>query len=447
MNFKTLKTVGCILLMIAMIMSIAGCAKTEEPTSTQETTETGSQAGDTEKERIKIQFPTFMCGTNVGAPWQTKILERFNELYGDEIEVVVEELPSDQAYVDKMKVLMSSKNLPDIISGKNGLLELAVKGGFAVELDPYLDADPEWKEAIGEEALKKNSINGKVYAIENSRAIVGYFYNKEMFRQANIKPAETWDEWFSNLEKLKTIGVAPLALMTGENCWTTNLILASIVGTNGPEGNKFMNTIHPKNYETPEFIDGLAKMEIMLKEYTTKDALGATYGVAANNFFTGKAAIIANGPWMISDFSNPEKAPAGFAEKVGAAIYPGGGVFSSISEGWAVCSKDKEHADAAVKLLKCHTDNEAQKLNLEMLGNFPLSPNVEVSDEFKRENPILAELLDAVPNAKYTYTMLDNINYPNVTDQFATLYPALALDKITPEEMAKALSETAAKNE
>ncbi|MEN6316818.1 MAG: extracellular solute-binding protein [Clostridiaceae bacterium] len=454
MRGKTLRSFACLLMTLVLALSLFGCGNAEDKNGSAATADnaasTITKADETKKEEvkkepIKLQFPTFMCGTNVGAPWQTKILELFKEQYGNEIEVVVEELPSDQAYVDKMKILMASKDMPDVISGKNGLLELAVKGGLAVELDGYLAADPEWKEAIGEEALKHNSVNGKVYAIENSRAIVGYFYNKGMFQKAGIQPAKTWDEWFTNLDKLKATGVAPLALMTGENGWTTNLILASLIGTNGEAGNTFMNTIHPKSYETPEFIDALGKIKTMLKDYTTKDALGATYGVAANNFLSGKAAIIANGPWMISDFSNAEKAPAGFDKKVGAAVYPNG-VFSSISEGWVVCSEDKEHAGAAVKLVKAHSDNQAQQLNLEMIGNFPLSPKVTVSDEYKKKNPILAELLEAVPTVQYNYTMIDNINYPNVMDQFATLYPALAMDKITPEGMAKTLSEVAAKN-
>jgi len=452
MRGKTLRFIACLLMALVLVVSLFGCAgeKNESATTVENAASTAktevTKTEEVKKDPIKLQFPTFMCGTNVGAPWQTKILELFKEKYGNEIEVVVEELPSDQAYVDKMKILMASKDMPDVISGKNGLLELAVKGGLAVGLDDYLAADPEWKESIGTEALKKNSVDGKVYAIENSRAIVGYFYNKEMFQKAGIQPAKTWDEWFTNLEKLKTAGFTPLALMTGENGWTTNLILGSLVGTNGEAGNTFMNTIHPKSYETPEFIDALGKIKTMLKDYTTKDALGATYGVAANNFLSGKAAIIANGPWMISDFSNAEKAPAGFDKIVGAAVYPNG-VFSSISEGWVVCSKDKEHAYAAVKLLKAHSDDQAQQLNLEMIGNFPLSPKVKVSDEYKQKNPILAELLEAAPTVKYNYTMIDNINYPNVMDQFATLYPALALDKTTPEQMAKTLSEVAAKNQ
>ena len=64
------------------------------------------------------------------------------------------------------------------------------------------------------------------------------FYNTEMFEQAGITPAETWDEWMSNLEALKGIGVTPLTFFTGENSWTTQNVLVSIVGTQNEESNR-----------------------------------------------------------------------------------------------------------------------------------------------------------------------------------------------------------------
>ena len=92
-------------------------------------------------------------------------------------------------------------------------------------------ADPEYAKELGEDALEfgRNWEDGGLYNISYGRQSIGYFYNKEMFEEAGITPATTWDEWMSNLETLKTSGVcsAPLSSMTGENCWTTNLIPVS----------------------------------------------------------------------------------------------------------------------------------------------------------------------------------------------------------------------------
>lgn len=447
---KYLKAGLAVLLVSNMAMSMIGCGgSTASNTTTEASTSSPAATATAEpvkKEPVTLKFPTFLCGTNVGAPPFQKILESFNKQYGEEIKIEVEEIPSDDAYKDKIKVLMSAGDLPDVINGKQGLFDLAVKGGFATDLKPYIDADAQWKASIGDAAIEANSRNGKLYSIADAADVVGYFYNKEMFQKAGIKPAATWDEWFSNCDKLKAAGFTPLAMMTGENSWTTNLILASLIGTNGDAGNKFMNTMHPKSFETPEVIDSLSKIQKMLSNYTTKDAIGAKYNDAANNFLSEKAAIIANGPWMIGDFSNAEKAAAGFDKKVGCAAYPGDGIFTSYREGWMVTSKSGANKEAAVKFVKALTDDAAQQVNLELSSVPPMSPNVVITDDFKQKNPILVELINASSQAKVRYKNLDTINYANVTDTFANVYPALAMNKMTAEQVAKKLTEAAAKN-
>ncbi len=444
-----------IVLGLALIMSVAvvGCGNQTpaspagaeavkiEPSAVAEKTES-----TTPKEPVKISYPSYRVGVQVSSQTERTLLKEFAEKYGTEVEVVVEELPSDTAYTDKMKILVASNELPDIIDGKNGMLDLAVRSGQAVDLTEYLNADPEYKAEIGDAAINANLRNGKPYAISMGRQMVGYFYNKDHFAKAGIKPAETWEEFMENCEKLKAQGIVPLSLMTGENAWTTNLLLASIVGTSGDSGNAFMNTQFPSSYETPEMIDGLKKIQIMLKDYTTSDALGGLYANAANNFMQGKTAMIANGPWMTPDFENPEKSLPGFDKMVGVAAYPGSGIFNSFEIGYIICSKDKERADAAFKFLKYKTGIHAQQMALENDGIFPLTDKVPITDALKEKNPLVAETASIGLKAKYNYMFFDVISHANVIDTFAKFYPELAFRNITAEEMAVKLTEAAAKN-
>ncbi|MZQ81108.1 extracellular solute-binding protein [Paenibacillus sp. 5J-6] len=399
------------------------------------------------KAPVKIKYATYRVGTHVSAAAEKKILDEFKKKYNGEIDLQIEEIPGDQAYVDKIKVLAASKDLPDVVEGKNGLNDLLIKGNLATPLNEYLEGDAAWKAEVGNEAIKSNSRDGKVWSIANGAQLIGYFYNRELFDKAGVKPAATWDEFLANLEKIKTsTGIAPLAMMTGENAWTTNLLLGAIVGTSGDAGNKFMNTPFPKNFETPEFIEGLKKIQTILQKYTTKDALGAGYANAANNFLQGKAAIIANGPWMISDFSDKTKALEGFDKKVGVAMYPNSGMFSSYEVGYMLTAKDKETKDAAIKLLKFLTDAHAQQINLELSSTMPLTVNVKPSDEFKQKNPLFMANVELGGQAKNKFANLDSLNFANVTEAWKTLYPELNFNKATAEEIAKKLSTTGEKN-
>lgn len=435
---------------IAMVACGSSTSNTSNTSNTSSSTAKATTAADTKaaikKEPVKIKYPTYRVGAHASAALEKEQLKQFNDKFGKEVEVVVEEIPSDTSYNDKMKILAASRDLPDVIMGKNGINEILIKGNLATPFNEFLDADAQWKSEIGDAAIAANTRDGKVWSISDQKQVVGYFYNKEMFDKAGIKPAQTWDEFLSNCEKLKAAGFTPLAMMTGENAWTTNLLLASIVGTSGDAGNKFMNTLHPTNFETPEMIAGLMTIQTMLQKYTTKDALGAVYANAANNFSQGKAAIIANGPWMIGDFSDITKSPEGFDKKVGVAAYPGNGMFSSYEVGYMLYSKTPEIKDAAMKFIKFKTGVVGQSIALELGNVMPVSDKVQPSDVFKQKYPLFVETIAVSNKAKVFYQFFDAIVFANITDAWKTLYPELVFNKSTPEQMAKKLTEIAAKN-
>ncbi|MDF2613527.1 MAG: ABC-type sugar transport system, periplasmic component [Clostridia bacterium] len=447
------KLIAASLIASTAMFTVAGCGKGAEPKTEGASAETAAtdtakhtEADTASGEKVKIYYPTYRVGAHASAAAEKEILDEFNKQFGDKIELVVEELPSDQAYVEKMKVLAASNDLPDIVEGKNGIIDLAIQNGQAADLLSYVEKDSAYKAEIGEDAIKASMRDGKLYNIPYASQLIGYFYNKDLFANAGIQPAKTWDEFMSNCEKLKAKGIVPLALMTGENAWTTNLILASIIGTDGEEGNKFMNTKNSDSYENSSVIKGLTMIQKMLKEYTTSDAIGAIYANAANNFLQENTAIIANGPWMTPDFSDPEKSKPGLDKKVGVALFPEDGIVSQFEVGFMVCTKDQAKMDAALTFLKFRTGAYAQKVMLEKGGALPLTANIEMSEEYKSENPLIGDLIKLGGAAKYKYSNLDNTAFSSVIDTFAVNYPELALGSLTPEDMAKKMTEAAAKN-
>lgn len=445
---KSLYKAGCTLagmLMLTMSITACGSPNSAENSGAAATAEPGNTA-PAAKAPVKISYLTFRVGTHASAKMEEEQIKQFNAKYGNEVEVVVEEIPSDAAYVDKIKILAASGDVPDVVMGKDGINDVLIKGNLATPFNDYLDKDPEWKAAIGEDALASNTRDGKIWSISDQKQIIGYFYNKEMFEQAGIKPAETWDEFMSNNEKLKAAGFVPLALMTGENAWTTNLILAAMIGTNGDNGKSFMNTLHPTDFNTPEMIQALNMMKELLEKYATKDALGAGYANAANAFSQGKAAMIANGPWMIGDFSDPTKSSEGFDKKVGVAPYPNNSLISTYEVGYMIGAKTPETREAAEKFIRFKTGLEGQTIALEYGNVLPVSNEIQPSDALKEKYPIIVESITVAQKTQLHYRTLDSIVYPNVTDSWKNLYPKLISGRATAEEIAKELTDIAAKN-
>ncbi|MCL2472250.1 MAG: extracellular solute-binding protein [Treponema sp.] len=394
---------------------------------------------------IVLNYAHWDVGTALSKPWWDAVYKRFNDKYKGKIELNLEELPTDTMYAEKMKVLAATKQLPDVIDGKDGVRDLAIKNGQAIELTPYLNRDPDFRDkAIGPDAIAANTgSDGKVYSIINTTGIVGYFYNKDLFRKAGITPAKTWDEWFSNCDKLKAIGVAPIAMMTGENSWTTNLILAAMVASRGPAGQTFMNTKYPQTYQIPEMIQGLGDIQRCLQNYATADSLGAAYANAANNFLMEQAAIIANGPWMIADFSNPDKTAPGFDKKVGWSMYPGDGLIATYWEGYVLCSPP-ERADAGWILLQALTDRDSQLDALRTMGALPVAVDLQIPDDVRQNMPMVVEHVDALAKMKYHASTFDVEAPASVVDAFGRYYPQLATGAMTPSAMAAQLDQAAA---
>ncbi len=201
------------------------------------------------------------------------------------------------------------------------------------------------------------------------------------------------------------------------------------------------------DFNRPEVIKGIEIVKRLLQEYTTQDAVGAVYANISNNFYMEKTAMIPNGPWMIPDFSNPEKAPEGFYDKVGVALFPNNGMVVGSDYGALVTAKGSDaQIEAAVKFLKFLSGEEAQKIRLEMGSVPPLSPNVTPSQEFIDSNPLFADLLELQNEAEYKVYDMSFVSPSNFSAEWKALYPELVYDRITPEEFTLKLNDIAARS-
>lgn len=414
-----------------------------------ETTDEGASTESTGSE-IVINYPTFQCGVNTASPVVDQLIEEFNAEYAGKYRIQKEDVPGDANYVDKIKVQLGTGDLPPVVYGGGyNLLDLALAKDVVVDLTPYVEADPEWKALYSDVALTTNSRDGKIYASSSEGSLVGYFYNKELFAQAGIaEPAKTWDEFWEQCDKLKAAGITPLALDTADSAWVTSLWAGAMIATSGDEGYEFMKQMNPIDYNNQPTIDAFTNVQKMLQEYTTLDAIGGKYEHAANNFLSGQAAMIANGPWMIGDFSDETKTTADFADKVGVAIFPGNFVYDAPIQGYFVTKQDDPALEeAAVEMVKFFTSAHAQQVALEVQGMVPASSTVEITETAKQNYPLLVEFLDLAEGATVRTDNLQATMYPNLLDVVSQDLPLLASGEMTPTEFCQTLSTEAAKNQ
>ena len=363
----------------------------------------------------------------------------------------IENISDRTAYLQKLKILAASDELPEwfdsdpdtwfadiVADGKAYSFEDLYK-----ELGMYDQIFPISKEYA---RLSDGSLNLMTLQCNTEY----FFYNKDLFEQAGIEAPEvayaTWDEFFEACDKLKEAGITPIGMDSADSGWLTNLWMSALIGTNGDAGNEWMNTMYPTDYNTPEVIEAAENIQKMFQNYTTPDAVGGKYDPMATHFFNGEVAMFPNGPWMIPDFSETEKAPEGFYDKVGIMLLPGNGMEMVPTPGDMVGATDPEKIEAAVAFLKFETTPENQIKALEMTGLQPVSDNLEVPDTLSESDPLMAQALEIQGKAEVTYGQNQAYWYQNTIDTFSTELPELAYGNITAEEFCTKLSEAAAKN-
>jgi len=322
---------------------------------------------------------------------------------------------------------------------------LMADSGRVVNLLPYFETDPElWGRIDKTSAAAYTDKDGNLLGLPYAKGFVGIFYNSELFDAAGVTEfSTTWDDFFVACEKILESGVAPIALMTAENSWTTMLMISHILGTSEAGRAWLSHTPETADFRDPVFVEAAEMIQTLLAKYTTLDAIGANYAVAANNFLNGKAAMIANGPWMIGDFSNPETAMPGLDQHVVYALAPGNGVISMENIAYAVGSKDPEKAEAAFKFLQYMATDEVYARFLNVSGN---APCFLLDTSLLELDPINEPLVTAAVATDVKYTLFSNSIKPAVNDGLGQLLPDLASGAFTPEEFANRMQEISDNN-
>ncbi|GHV94565.1 sugar-binding protein [Spirochaetia bacterium] len=430
MNAKKTK-IWCIGLGFLLVLTLLGC-----------------KAKKADEGEYVIKYPTHQIGSNSSAAANAEMIKTFNEKYAGKYRIEIEEVPGDENYRNKMQVLASAKQLPDFVYGST-LINMIYSQGAYLDLTAALNADPAWKGIFPNTVLNHNSRGGKIVALPNEGQLVGYYYNRELFNKAGISaPPKTWQEFFDVCAKLKAAGITPLSMQTGDNAFVAQLFLSEMIASSGSEGLAYMNSADfHDDYNKPFVIDALNQLQRIWKEgYTTRDSIGGMYEHAANNFISGRTAMIANGTWMIGSFVDPNMGGSQeFADKVEIALYPGDYYISNPFDGFAVCAQTPKGQEAALAMLKHWTSAETQLANLRGPSGLLPAGNIDIPQDVISNNRLLGNILVLRGNGTPSRS-LGNRWYANVSNVFSQQLTLFASGQCTAEDMVKAMTEAAQAN-
>lgn len=349
---------------------------------------------ETEEAPIEITLMHGYGGTLESYQIMQEIYDEFSEQNPD-IRLNSIAYINNQVAVEKANDMLAVGEMPDILSTNSlsYIIDNAVKTGMALDLMPYIEADPEWKEQIHPSVFETwENEQGHLYTIPDALELIGYWYNEDYMREAGIVDEngepdlpETWEEFMQTAARLqewingsgKDISVFSLE----ENQITEFLFPARLAG-DGEEG--------MESVQDPE--EGISRTAL---EHTVSDlrTLNAySQGVdniesARQRFSEGKTVIYFNGVWESEALEE-----SGLKDSFGYAVYPsadGGGIsYVSPPSGYVLAKQeDKQKEEACIRFLKYMLSDEVQERIAMETGQAPCNP--KVSEETLAESGTL----------------------------------------------------------
>ena len=221
------KKLGIVLALLIVVTSLSACAgggknteKNDAKTSTPETkkVDKGEQKENTNPstwvsdEKVKI---TMLVKDSAEAPfsdeWPTiKIIKELTN-----VDLVIEAAPQSD-YLDKVRLLLSSGNAPDIITASGGgdEIETFKQSGAVLPLNEYFHLMPYYMARLKELGYEEDyylyhtSSDGNVYATDAIEEIpmvtAAIEVRQDLFEKHNIQTPKTYDDLYEALKILKS---------------------------------------------------------------------------------------------------------------------------------------------------------------------------------------------------------------------------------------------------
>ena len=385
------------------------------------------QTSDGEEE---VSIPVVLIvDSSTGIRNEETLIQEFNRIYDGKWQADVEWImETEEEYRQNLKRQNVTDTLPAVITDLRMLpafYYMMIQDGRIEELSDYIYTDEEWKSMIEPSVLESCSEkDGSIYLGPISTAAFscsGMFWNEELFARAGIESfPETWEEFWTCCEQLESCGITPLALHTEGTAWAPMLI-ATAEAASAEAGAEFMEEFYPETYQNNSGLR-IAQTLQRLFSYTTEDALYADFDVSYENFFSGRAAMIPKGYWMM------EQIPEEWQDKVRFSAFPENKMISSPETfGWAIVSGyNEEVKEGAAALLKLRT-----RLNMEQREElFTRDPE----EMIPAERDYIAAYKNGpqlVPNYQVKWNSILQ------EETLGEILPDLAQGKMTPEEFTE----------
>lgn len=328
------------LLLLCGILGLAGCAE-QEP-----------QQPEPEQEVLTLY-------TLVSSPACVRqAVDDFNadNAWGVRIEMITDSMDN---YKLQLPVEAAAGELPDMFfTWEAGFLAPLVRSGKVLPVSELPDGDA-LLDRYAPETLDPLRFDGEVYALPLGQSLTAVFYNRDVFDEAGLDVPQSWEEFLTACETLRSRGITPL--LAGSSDWEAGqLLLGLIAGSGGTElAASFAGTAPWRQTDAEQCVQLLQ---------TLYEQGYAQLKTESKSLVEGTAAMYFGGDWVLNWYWDKPQIgafllPAVDAQYAGTCIH-------SVDQCYAV-SADCKNPEAAATFLELLTGEKYQRSMLESPGQYP----------------------------------------------------------------------------
>ncbi|MCJ7843554.1 ABC transporter substrate-binding protein [Lederbergia sp. NSJ-179] len=418
------KVFGCLVTLVLVISMLAAC---------------GSDGKSKTAGNGKVEINFFHRWPN--EPRKSFYDEKIKEFMekNPNVHINVDSVLND-SYKEKIRVLVSNDNLPDIFSAwSDSFAENLVSSNRIMELNDIINEDKDWSSNIIESQYEGFTFDGVTYGVPFTVDGKAFFYNKKIFEENGISTPNTYDEFINVLKDLQKAGYDEPLVEGLTNTWAISHYLGTI----------FQRIVDPQvlaqdySLETGEFSDpGYIKgLEVFqeLTGYMGDVSTAIDHEAARNMFAAGEVPI------LYMQFAEIKLAQEAGDVEIGFFDFPsfpdGKGDQNALTgapEGWMV---SKNAPKETIEFLKFLTSEETAFDFTKEDGQLNAIKGAVTSENV---NETSLEAYELILNASSTAPWFDNAVNINIADVFMRGAQELATGQTTPQEIVKEAQKEAA---
>ena len=425
------KTIAILLCFVLTVALFVGCSGNQSPSSDNGNEEAAGVPAQTPVDGaagsdINGDLPTITFTHGyfhdesewAAAGEMRRIYEEFAELHKDEFNfvIVANEAGAEGIYNTALNDIAAGEFYDIADFGGWDITPVASSAGMILDLKPYLDEDPAFKNGVGVCYDQNLTEDGAIYSVREQIEAVGFWYNEALFNEAGAKVPGEWETWADFDEAVDTLlaaDIQPFSLCAG---WPANILAAGYSQRNAAAREFWLNGKTVESFDDESFrgtIEFMQTSVLQKIDVANFDPAGdsETY---RDDFFDGKVAMLFNGVW---DAGGSVGCGAG-EENIKPAIFPTdeAGVHAALLSGGCglvVSSRlDEAQTAAAIEFVKYMTSPEiASRIIAKGIGMAPGSDidyDALVDQVDTADAKLLVEACRMCQNADYKALGLGN---------------------------------------